>query len=158
VNVIFADDRRGMGSIIAAALAPHFARSNRSGVTYRHGMTVRESPPEHRGLAAIRARVRGWPGGAMLWRASVGVLGGGVILVGIVLLPLPGPGWVIIFLGLGLWSTEFTWAARLLARARGLASEWTMWIRRKPRWVHALVGLSGLALAIALVLATWYLL
>lgn len=41
-----------------------------------------------------------------------------VVLVGIVLLPLPGPGWLVIFLGLGILAAEFVWAERLLKRAK----------------------------------------
>lgn len=54
----------------------------------------------------------------LAWRSAVLVLGVALVLGGIVLLPLPGPGWVVIFLGLGLLATEFTWAARVLHRAR----------------------------------------
>ena len=86
------------------------------------------------------------------------MIGGGLILVGIVLLPLPGPGWLIIFLGLGLWSTEFAWAARLLTRARVLVGEWTKWIRSKPGWVQLSIGVLGIAFTVAVVIATWHLL
>ncbi len=41
------------------------------------------------------------------------VIGTLVILVGIVLLPLPGPGWVIIFFGFAVLATEFAFAERL---------------------------------------------
>lgn len=48
------------------------------------------------------------------------VLVGGLLVVGIgiLLLPLPGPGFLVIFLGLGILATEFAWARRLLASAR----------------------------------------
>jgi uncharacterized protein (TIGR02611 family) len=38
--------------------------------------------------------------------------------IGIVLLPLPGPGWLVIALALGVLSTEFEWARRLLDRLK----------------------------------------
>jgi uncharacterized protein (TIGR02611 family) len=60
-----------------------------------------------------------------------------VILVGIVLLPLPGPGWVIIFAGLGLLAVEFVWARRLLRFARRQVGRWTDWVRRQPLLVRA---------------------
>ncbi len=41
------------------------------------------------------------------------IAGGAVILTGLALLPLPGPGWAIIFLGLAILATEFAWAKRL---------------------------------------------
>ena len=56
---------------------------------------------------------------AALRRAAVAVGGGLVVLVGVILLVLPGPGWAIIFAGLALLSTEFSWAGRALTWLRG---------------------------------------
>ena len=39
-------------------------------------------------------------------------------LVGILAIPYPGPGWAIVFVGLGILATEFEWARQLLAYAR----------------------------------------
>lgn len=57
-----------------------------------------------------------------LKRVLVGVVGGFVTLVGVVALVAPGPGWLIIFTGLGILATEFAWAARALTKAKGIAS------------------------------------
>lgn len=54
-----------------------------------------------------------------VWRGVVLLVGLLIVGIGILLLPLPGPGWVIIFLGLGVLAAEFPWARRLLTRARG---------------------------------------
>ncbi|MFJ9351473.1 TIGR02611 family protein [Streptomyces sp. NPDC101237] len=48
------------------------------------------------------------------WQVGVFALGLAVVVVGIVLLPLPGPGWVIIFAGMAIWATEFVWAQLVL--------------------------------------------
>lgn len=48
----------------------------------------------------------------------VGVIGGTVLLLGIAMLLLPGPGWVTIFAGLGLLATEFAWARWTLKYAQ----------------------------------------
>jgi uncharacterized protein (TIGR02611 family) len=72
------------------------------------------------------------------------VLGFIVIVVGIVLLVVPGPGWVTIFLGLGIWATEFSWARNLLKFARRQVGAWTRWVRRQPRWVSIGIGAAGL--------------
>ena len=37
-----------------------------------------------------------------------------LLLVGGVMLVTPGPGWLVIFLGLGLLAAEFVWAERLM--------------------------------------------
>ncbi|MEU9449463.1 TIGR02611 family protein [Streptomyces sp. NPDC048277] len=48
------------------------------------------------------------------WQVGVFVVGLAVVVVGIVLLPLPGPGWVVIFGGMAIWATEFVWAQLVL--------------------------------------------
>lgn len=44
---------------------------------------------------------------------SVAIVGTLVVCAGIIMLVIPGPGWVVIFLGLAILSTEFTWANNL---------------------------------------------
>jgi uncharacterized protein (TIGR02611 family) len=41
-----------------------------------------------------------------------------LLLVGVVMLVTPGPGWLVIFLGLGLLAAEFVWARRLMDRMK----------------------------------------
>jgi uncharacterized protein (TIGR02611 family) len=69
------------------------------------------------------------------WRVLIFVLGLAVVGGGIVLLPLPGPGWLIIFAGIGLWATEFPWAQRVLRWTKRQVKEWTHWwqARREER-------------------------
>lgn len=94
-------------------------------------------------LRAVRARARRTRVGFILWRGAVIVLGVAVIIVGIVLLPLPGPGWLIIFAGLGILATEFEWARRLLRFARDQVSRWTQWAARQNRFVQVLLGIAS---------------
>jgi len=68
-----------------------------------------------------------------------------IVVGGIILLPLPGPGWLIIFAGLGVLATEYEWARRLLRFARAQVSRWTEWVKRQPRWIQGVVGLVGAA-------------
>lgn len=91
-----------------------------------------------------------------MWRIAVTVLGVAVIAGGIVLLPLPGPGWLIIFAGLGLLATEYEWAARLLRFARAKVSAWTQWVATRSRPVQVLIALAGLAVLAAVALAAWW--
>ena len=47
------------------------------------------------------------------------ILGGFTLLgVGAVMLVTPGPGWLVIFLGLTLLAAEFVWARRLMDRMK----------------------------------------
>lgn len=41
-----------------------------------------------------------------------------LLLVGGVMLVTPGPGWLVIFVGLGLLAAEFVWAERLMKRIK----------------------------------------
>ena len=87
----------------------------------------------------------------LTYRIVVGVLGGVIVVIGFVLIPLPGPGWLIVFAGLALLATEFAWAERLLTFARRKVHGWTQWVTRQSLLVRALIGLlSLLAVAAAL--------
>ncbi|MFF4061217.1 TIGR02611 family protein [Streptomyces sp. NPDC001668] len=48
------------------------------------------------------------------WQVLVFVIGLAVVVAGIIMLPLPGPGWVVIFGGMAIWATEFVWAQLVL--------------------------------------------
>jgi uncharacterized protein (TIGR02611 family) len=105
---------------------------------------------------SLRERVRSTPGGRIGWRVGATVAGVAVVVIGIVLLPLPGPGWFVIFAGLGILATEYEWAARLLRYARAKVSAWTHWAATRSRPVQALIGLAGVVLLAALVAAAWW--
>jgi uncharacterized protein (TIGR02611 family) len=51
-------------------------------------------------------------------RAGITVIGFVLIIGGIILLPLPGPGWLVIFAGLAVLATEYVWAQRALDAAK----------------------------------------
>jgi uncharacterized protein (TIGR02611 family) len=106
-------------------------------------------------IAAIRDRVRSRRGGWLAWRIGVTVVGVAVIAGGIILLPLPGPGWLIIFAGLGLLGTEYEWAKRLLGWLRDQVKRWSAWVTRQPRWVQALIGAAGLVFLAAVAFGAW---
>lgn len=55
-------------------------------------------------------------------RIAVTVIGVLVVLAGLVLLVLPGPGWVLIFVGLSILGSEYVWAQRLLRLAKKQAN------------------------------------
>jgi uncharacterized protein (TIGR02611 family) len=47
------------------------------------------------------------------------ILGGFTLLVvGVIMFFTPGPGWVVVFLGLTLLAAEFVWARRLMDRMK----------------------------------------
>lgn len=53
-----------------------------------------------------------------VWRVIVLVVGVTVVAVGVAMIVLPGPAFVVIPAGLGILATEFLWARRLLDRVK----------------------------------------
>lgn len=51
-------------------------------------------------------------------RAIIAVAGFTVVALGAVMIVTPGPGWLVIFLGLSVLAIEFVWARRLLRRLK----------------------------------------
>jgi uncharacterized protein (TIGR02611 family) len=51
-------------------------------------------------------------------RIAVTVVGFAVLLAGVAMLVLPGPGVVVIIAGLAILATEYVWAERMLAEAK----------------------------------------
>lgn len=88
------------------------------------------------------------------YRCALGTIGGIVLVVGIVLIPYPGPGWLIVFAGLGILATEFSWAGRVNNFAKRHYQRWVRWLARQSG-VTKLVVMSGTA---AVVLVTLWLL
>jgi uncharacterized protein (TIGR02611 family) len=59
------------------------------------------------------------------WQVGVFVVGLAVVGVGVVMLPLPGPGWLVIFAGMAIWATEFVWAQLVLRWTKRKVTEAT---------------------------------
>jgi uncharacterized protein (TIGR02611 family) len=117
--------------------------------------------------ARWRDRLRERRRAEFVYRIVVGVVGLVVFGVGILAIPYPGPGWAIVFIGLGILATEFDWARRLLAYAKeryDKAMDWfhdqhiaiqvlggiftalivaaTLWLLGAADWTAELVGID----------------
>jgi uncharacterized protein (TIGR02611 family) len=112
-------------------------------------------PEPPRWLQPFRSWVVRRRGGLLIWKAGVGVVGGIVVVGGLLLIPLPGPGWAIVFLGLAVWATEFLWAKRLLAYGRQILRRWTAWVKAQSLFVRILIGIAGLAVLAGLAYLGW---
>jgi uncharacterized protein (TIGR02611 family) len=86
-----------------------------------------------------------------VYRIVVGAIGLVVLGVGILAIPYPGPGWAIVFVGLGILATEFDWARRLLAYAKERYDKVMDWFHRQNAVVQILGGVFT-ALIVALTL------
>jgi uncharacterized protein (TIGR02611 family) len=84
----------------------------------------------------------------LTFRVAVGVIGTAVVILGIIALPAPGPGWAIIFLGLGILATEFHAARRILTWVRTKYEAWVRWLGRQRPITRLLVS-AGILLLVA---------
>ena len=91
---------------------------------------------------------------SFLKRIAVGIVGGGVTIVGVIALVAPGPGWLIIFAGLGILATEFAWAAYVLEHAKKNVSKAADRIRLKKE--HRDILLAVFFASTLLILVIWY--
>ena len=70
-------------------------------------------------------------------RFFIALIGGTVLLVGLALLVLPGPGLPVVAAGLAILATEFFWARRAMRRAKGVVAKARRksglkeWLRRR---------------------------
>lgn len=102
----------------------------------------------------FRDRIRSSRGLNLAWRMGIGVVGGLVLLAGIVMIPYPGPGWLVVFAGLAILATEFTWAERVLRYAKHRYDGWNAWLKRQRPLVKVAVWLTTAAVV---VLTLWLL-
>lgn len=102
----------------------------------------------------FRNRLKQNPALAMAYRITVSVIGTAVVLLGLLLVPFPGPGWLIVFLGLGILATEFAWAERLLGFGRAKFRAWLRWVGQQSLLVRGLISVAALAFVAGVVLLT----
>ena len=116
-------------------------RARRGDATEHTDRTVLDQVETRLGFRAFFAK-HAWLD--LTYRIVVGVVGAAVVVLGFVLIPLPGPGWLIVFAGLAILATEFVWAERLLGFARRKVHGWTQWVTEQSLLVRGLIGLLGL--------------
>lgn len=88
--------------------------------------------------------LRGNPTGRITLKVAVSIAGAVVVALGLALIPLPGPGWLIVIGGLGIWAVEFHWARRLLNFTRRNVQAWARWVRRQSLLMRIAIGSVGL--------------
>lgn len=83
---------------------------------------------------------------------ATGLAGGTVLIAGIIAIPYPGPGWLIVFAGLAILSREFHWAGRVLHYARGKYDRWNVWIKRQNVFIKSL---TFIATCLVVIITIW---
>lgn len=94
----------------------HNVRDSKVRDTFRLMSDKKES-----GFSALASRLlkMGWlPNIKWVRRLIVGVIGFTVLLVGVAMIVLPGPAFIVIPAGLAILATEFVWAKTLLDKAK----------------------------------------
>ena len=87
-------------------------------------------------------------------KVAIGIVGGIVVLLGLVMVPYPGPGWLVVFGGLAILATEFEFASKALDYAKGKYDAWTDWLKRQ----NILVKIAVLTFTGGVVVVTLWLL
>jgi len=123
----------------------------------RHTNRLLRDPSDDDKDWAWRRRIRTNPTWLTVYRVVVFAVGLVLVLGGFALVPLPGPGWLIVILGIAIWASEFEPAAKLLDFVKAKVQAWEQWIREQSWWVKGLVGLgTALVVAGALWLVMWF--
>jgi len=95
---------------------------------------IAEGSSANRPIRVFLRRCRAWverhPRIRLGYRIFVAVLGTLIIAVGAILIPLPGPGWLIVFVGFGVLGTEFAAARRVASWLRAMLARFFAW------WKH----------------------
>jgi uncharacterized protein (TIGR02611 family) len=105
-------------------------------------------------LGGFRQRVTSTRTGRISWQLLIALLGAVVVVIGVILIPFPGPGWLIVLAGLAIWAVEFVWAQRLLHFTRTQLERWWHWLGRQHMAVRLLAGLIGLVFVTTVVLVS----
>jgi uncharacterized protein (TIGR02611 family) len=104
-------------------------------------------------ISAAIAAIRAHPTGSVIFRTAIAIVGALVVVLGLILVPLPGPGWLIVFFGLSIWAVEFMWARNLLQFGKRILGAWTAWVALRPWPIKLLIGAAGL---VFLGLVVWF--
>lgn len=107
---------------------------------------MEEAPRKRRFVDGVRERREKHLERNRIVRVVVAIFGFLVVLAGLAMLVLPGPGLLVIAIGLGILALEFVWAERLLERTVDKLDDATDAVKRSSRKQQAL-GVALLALA-----------
>jgi hypothetical protein len=73
-------------------------------------------------------------------RVAVTAVGGVLVLIGLAMFVLPGPGILVVVLGFAVLGTEYAWAASALERTKKLAAQATTIAKDKAGSAAGTVG------------------
>ena len=114
-----------------------------------------ESSPGRRFLDGVKERRDRHRERSKAVRAAVVLAGFVIVLVGLAMIPLPGPGVLVTLFGLAVLALEFAWAERLLERTIDHMGKATDRVKRAGLVQRLILGLLGVLVAAAAVTAAY---
>lgn len=105
-------------------------------------------------IERVRARQKRHKRRNRVVRVAFALAGFVVLLIGVIMLFTPGPGWAVIVLGLGMLALEFAWAERALERVIDQAERAADQVRKGSPLRRAAVlslGVAALAAFVAMI-------
>ncbi|QYJ84660.1 PGPGW domain-containing protein [Shewanella mesophila] len=72
----------------------------------------------------------------MLRKLIITVAGSLLTLLGIALIVLPGPAWLLLPIGLAILSLEYDWARKWLKKSQGYMTQSAYWLDKKIRHIR----------------------
>ena len=116
--------------------------------------TVKDEAARRSGMPGRRSGIHGWLDGirsnrtgALTLKIVIGVIGGLIIVGGLIMVPFPGPGWLVVFAGLAVLATEFHWAHKVLEFGKRVLHAWGEWYKQRGWTVRIIVAIVTLAVA-----------
>jgi uncharacterized protein (TIGR02611 family) len=91
-------------------------------------------------------RIRATRAGRWSLKMVIGLFGGALVVLGLIMVPAPGPGWLVVIAGLSVLAIEFAWAKHLLDIVKRHVRAWTHWIGVRSLAFRGTVALLGLVL------------
>ncbi|MGK5518090.1 TIGR02611 family protein [Micromonospora sp. URMC 107] len=146
-----AAEQRGYAVPMEQHDRPGRAASDRSDAGGTALAERRQRPRWRQRLGTTLDLIRANPTGRVTLKIFIAIAGALVVTIGIALIPLPGPGWLLVIAGLGIWAVEFHWARRLLGFTRRHVHNWTQWVKGRSLAVRFLLGSVGLVFVGAVV-------
>jgi uncharacterized protein (TIGR02611 family) len=120
------------------------------------GVVEEEHVRRHPWLERLREERARHLGRSRFYRVPFALLGFTIVLVGVAMLVLPGPGLLVIAAGLAMLALEFAWAERVLERTLERMTTTGTRFRRLTRLEKVVSALAGLAALGALIAAALY--
>jgi uncharacterized protein (TIGR02611 family) len=91
-----------------------------------------------------------------VFRVGFALLGFTIVLIGLAMLVLPGPGLLVMAVGFAMLALEFAWAERVLESTLERMDKTTKTVKRATRLQKALSAATGIAALIAFALVVKY--